>query len=495
MGGSVTGPSMHRSTSPEKPAKKRAATVKRGGTTKTAAKPSSWLDKLNAAASKRAKVTEEPSVAFGAETIQRFRLGNGLRVLVVESHHAKVVSFHTWFGVGSRHEHEGKTGLAHLFEHLMFNETKNLPAGTFDRKLESIGASTNAATWNDWTYYYEDLPSDALSLVVSLEAERMKNLVLRKPQVVSEIDVVANERRYRVEDDVDGTVNELLYKTAFEAHPYHHPTIGWMKDILAFTPEDCRRFYKCWYAPNNAAIVVVGDVTAPKLLALVQKHYGEIASATIPEETYPQEPEQKQERTDRLVKPTPTAKLAVGYKSPALSHEDHPALSVLCEALFGGRSARVFRALVTDGELATDLAASVAQFRDPGLFEIYATARDGVAVETLLNGLDHELRGLSVNPITEAERERSIARLELGFLQGLETVGGRAEQIGFYETVLGDPAGSITRLAALRAVTVADIERVAKAYLSKAKRTVILVEPSADAPNEASEGEGEEESE
>jgi zinc protease len=448
-----------------------------------------WLAKLNEGVGRRAKVTREPSVAFGGEVIERFRLGNGLRILVVVSRHAKVLSYHTWFGVGSRHERAGKTGLAHLFEHLMFNETKNLPAGTFDRKLESIGASTNAATWNDWTYYYEDLPSDALPLVVSLEAERMKNLVLKLPQVESEIEVVANERRYRVEDDVDGTVNELLYKTAFESHPYHHPTIGWMKDILAFTPKDCERFYETYYAPNNAVIVVVGDVEVQRLLALVQKRYGDVSAAELPKEKLPVEPEQRAERVERLKKPTPTAKIALGYKSPALGDPEHAALSVLCEALFGGRSARVFRALVTDGELATDIAASVSQFRDPGLFELYATARDGVSAETLLAGIDHEFRLLGATPITEAERERAIARLELGFLQGLETVGGRAEQIGFYETVLGDPAGSLTRLELLRGVSVAALEAAAKKFLVKSKRTVVLVEPDPDAASAPSEGE------
>ncbi|MBL8682890.1 MAG: insulinase family protein [Myxococcales bacterium] len=456
-----------------------AAGAKKKAPTEEASGDDRWIERLNARAkSKRARVTREPSVSFGAETIQRFRLGNGLSVLLVESHHAKVVSFHTWFGVGSRHEHEGKTGLAHLFEHLMFNETKNLPAGTFDRKLESIGASTNAATWNDWTYYYEDLPSDALSLVVALESERMKNLVLRKSVVDNEIGVVANERRYRVEDDVDGTVNELLYKTAFDTHPYHHPTIGWMSDILAFTPEDCKRFYRTFYAPNNARIVVVGDTKAPELLALVQKHYGDLASAELPREAYPAEPEQREERVERLVKPTPTAKVAIGYKCPALAHPDNAALSVLCEALFGGRSARIFRALVTEAELATDLAASVSQFRDPGLFELYATAREGISVEVLLAGIDHEIKSVLSKPVTAPELERSIARQELGFLQGLETVGGRAEQIGFYDTVLGDPAGSLTRLTALRSVTLADVERVAREYLVKSRRTVVLVEPS-----------------
>ncbi len=414
---------------------------------------------------------------FGSETIERFRLGNGLRILLVVSRHAKVASFHTWFGVGSRHERSGKTGLAHLFEHLMFNETRNLPAGTFDRKLESIGASTNAATWNDWTYYHEDLPSEALATVIKLEAERMKHLVLRLPQVTSEIEVVANERRYRVDDDVDGAVNELLYKTAFDRHAYHHPTIGWMEDILAFTPADCERFYETYYAPNNAVIVVVGDVDPPRLLKLIQAHYGDISSSKLPPEEGEPEPAQRAERTVRVRKPTPTARVAIGYKSPALADAEHAALSVLCEALFGGRSARLFRSIVTEREVATDLAASVAQFRDPGLFELYATAREGTTSDALLAAIDHALDELARSPVSEAERERAIARMELGFLQGLESVGGRAEQIGFYQTVLGDPAGSLTRLEALRAVTRDALEASAKRFLSRDRRTVILVDP------------------
>ncbi len=439
-----------------------------------------WLARLNEDVGRRGRITREPSVPFGAEVIERFRLGNGLRILVVTSRHAKVVSFHTWFGVGSRHERPGKTGLAHLFEHLMFNETRNLPAGTFDRKLESIGASTNAATWNDWTYYHEDLPSEALATVIALESERMKHLVLRLPQVTSEIEVVANERRYRVDDDVDGAINELLYKTAFDHHAYHHPTIGWMEDILAFTPADCERFYKTYYAPNNAVLVVVGDVEVPRLLKLVQKHYGDISSSKLPPEDAQPEPAQRAERVVRLRKPTPTARVAIGYKSPALADPEHAALSVLCEALFGGRSARLFRAIVTEREVATDLAASVAQFRDPGLFELYATAREGTDADALLAAIDREIDALASDPLSEDERERAIARLELGFLQGLESVGGRAEQIGFYETVLGDPAGSLTRLDALRRVTRESLISATERFLSRESRTIVLVDPEPD---------------
>src|SRR5580698_3284269 len=260
----------------------------------------------------------ERDYAFGGDTIHRYRLDNGLTVLLLVDASAPVACYHTWFKVGSRHERPGKTGLAHLFEHLMFNETENLKAGTFDRKLEENGAETNAATWVDWTYYYESLPADRVKLAVQLEAERMAHLVLREPQVASEKEVVANERRYRVDDDVEGVANELLYKTAFTSHPYHWPTIGWMDDIKGFTPEDCTAFYKTYYAPNNATVVVVGDVRERTLLQWIQAEYGAIPSASIPPEDVNPEPPQVDERRLELRKPTASEKLLVAYKGPAL---------------------------------------------------------------------------------------------------------------------------------------------------------------------------------
>lgn len=438
----------------------------------------SFLARLNAGVSRRARVRYEGAVPFGRKNIEQFRLGNGLRVLFLVDRAAPVVSFHTWYRVGSRHEVEGKTGLAHLFEHLMFNETKNLPAGAFDRRLERAGAHTNAATWNDWTYYYEDVPSSQLGLVIELEAERMKNLVLRDPQVRSEKEVVANERRYRVDDDIDGTINEVLYKTAFERHPYHHPTIGWMEDILNFTTQDCRAFYKTYYAPNNATLVIVGDVSIPRALRRIQRAYGTIPASTIPEEIQVIEPEQTSERLVRMQKPTPTGKIAIGYRGPALGDPDHVVLSVLSEALFGGRSSRLYRDLVTVRELAIDVVASVSMFRDPGLFEIYLTAREGITTDQLLAALDEGLDALAHRPVTDDERDRAVARMELAFLQGLETVGGRAEQIGFFDTVVGDPAGSLRRLEALRSVDTHRIADVAAKYIDRKRRTVIIVDPA-----------------
>jgi zinc protease len=422
---------------------------------------------------------------FGEREIARFALENGLKLLLLRDASAPVVSCHTWFGVGSRHEQPGKTGLAHLFEHLMFNETKNLPAGEFDRTLEAAGGEVNAATWVDWTFYYENVPSSELALVVRLEAERMQNLVLREPQVQSEKEVVANERRYRVEDDVEGAVNELLYKTAFTVHPYHWPTIGWMQDIEGFTTEDCERFYGTYYAPNNATIAVVGDFDEAELLATFQQHYGSIPSAQLPTHRFQREPEQQAERRLEIEKPTPTEKLSLGYKAPALGEPDHAALTVLNEVLFGGKSSRLYRALIGEGELAGEARGSIAPSKDPGLYEIWVSLREGHRAEEALVVIDQALSAVLCESVADSELEKAKNRLELGFLHGMETASGKAEQIGFYETVLGDAGRIFRQLEAYRSVSGDQARAVAQKLLVPSRRTTILVRAKPELEQEA----------
>jgi zinc protease len=436
-----------------------------------------WADEANASAPDGGKLTYEGALAFGGDTVQRWVLGNGLTILLLKDASAPVATYHTWFKVGSRHERAGKTGLAHLFEHLMFNETENCPAGAFDRTLEENGAETNAATWVDWTYYYESLPADRLKLAVKLEAERMARLVLREPQVASEKEVVANERRYRVDDDVEGAANELLYKTAFVAHPYHWPTIGWMQDIEGFTPEDCVAFYKTFYAPNNATLVVVGDIREKDVLLAVRNAYGEIASQPIPPEDILPEPPQLERRETEVKKPTATEKLLVAFKGPALGDADHAIATVLNEVLFGGRASRLYRALVIERELAIDVRGWVSTFRDPGLVECWATARGEHTTRELEAVFDKAFEKVRSEVVTEDELARAKARLELGLLQQLETIPGKAEQIGFFETVLGDPAHAFRRVEAFRRTTAADLRRVARRYLVDTARTVVRVLP------------------
>jgi zinc protease len=434
------------------------------------------LAQLNASALEWGAVTHVETVPFGGRLkIERFRLKNGLELLACEDRSAPVVAYHTWFRVGSRHEREGKTGLAHLFEHLMFNEVEGRASGEFDRLLEEAGAESNASTWLDWTQYNIAIPKEKLGLVIGLEAERMSRLVLREPQVTSEKEVVANERRFRVDDDVEGAVSELLWATAFERHAYRWPTIGWMKDIEGFTTDDCAEFYRTYYAPNNATVIVTGDYNEASLLAKLSMAYGKIPPSTLPVENYQAEPPQTSERRLEVKKPTPTEKVAIGYHSPALGDFDHLSLSLLVDVLFGGRASRMHQNLVRKQELAADVRASVGPFRDPGLLEVFASARDGRRAEELLAAIDAELARAREEPISEEEIERARARTELGLIAGLETAEGKASTLGFYETVLGRPAAAFERLDAIRRLGPSDLLRAARRYFSETSRSIIFV--------------------
>ena len=429
-------------------------------------------------------------IPFGdAMRIRRYELSNGLCVLMLIDRKAPIISYQTWFRVGSRDERPGKTGLAHLFEHLMFNETEHLAAGEFDRLLDGAGAETNAATWVDWTYYYENIPSDELSLVVRLEADRMGHLVLRDKQVSSEKEVVANERRYRVDDDIEGATNELLFATAFRSHPYHWPTIGWMSDIQGFTTADCEEFYRTFYAPNNAILVLVGDVDETATLQLLEQHYGVLARAEIPARTKITEPRQQDERRVELSLPTPTEKVQLGYHAPAFDEYDHAVLTIVNEILFGGRSSRLYRALITESEIASEARGSVTPSREPGLFEIWASAREGHTAEEMLAIIDRELSQMSREHVPTSELEKAKNRMELSFLEGMTTVNGKAEQIGFYETVLGDPSRVFGRLEEYRRVTADDVQRVAREVFDATQRTIVTVLPNGEDGDDDEDGE------
>jgi zinc protease len=442
------------------------------------------LAKLNATAPEWGSVEHLETIPFGQRLrVERFRFKNGMELLACEDRSAPVVAFHTFYKVGSRHEREGKTGLAHLFEHLMFNEVEGRAPGEFDRKLEEAGAESNASTWLDWTHYNIAVPKDKLGLVIGLEAERMSRLVLRDPQVTSEKEVVANERRYRVDDDVEGSVSELLWATAFTRNAYRWPTIGWMKDIEGFTTGDCEEFYATYYAPNNAILVVVGDFVEATLLEKVARAYGGIAPSTLPVENYQAEPPQTAERRMEVTKPTPTEKVDIGYHGPALGDFDHLGLSLLVDVLFTGRASRVHQRLVRELEIASDVRAFVGPFRDPGLVELFASAREGHTAEELLAAIDGELARVRNEAVTDEEIERARARTELGLLASLETVDGKATTLGFYETVLGRPAAAFERLDALRRIGPSDLLRAARRFFDDRARSIVLVRkglPSAE---------------
>ncbi|MCB9623643.1 MAG: insulinase family protein [Sandaracinus sp.] len=428
---------------------------------------------------KGAKVSFEGEDAFGPDLrVRRWRLGNGLRVLTLVDRAAPVVSFQTWLGVGSRRETKGKTGLAHFCEHLMFLGTERFPVGEIDRRLEEVGAEHNAATWTDWTCYYEDLPSGELGVAMELEADRLANLDVQQEQLESEREVVLSERRDRVDDDVEGQASEVLWSTLLRRSPYSHPTIGWEKDIRGYTLDDCRAFHRTWYAPNNAMLVAVGDLDEESFLESVVALYGALTPSKLPVEEILPEPTLRKEKRIEMRLSASGEKAFLGWHGPAFSDPDWAALNLLSEILFGGRSARVYRELVVEEELATELSGSIPPFALPSVFEVSLAVRPRRKVEKVVDRLDAHLERVRREPVTDDELERAKARLELGLLSSLETANGKGDQLGFYAQVTDQVGGAFTRLDEYRALRPDDLLRAARRFLDPKRRVHVRVLPS-----------------
>lgn len=418
-------------------------------------------------------------------TAKRYRLANGLGVIAAVDRRAPIVALQTWYRVGSRHERPGATGMAHLFEHLMFGQTESLPPGEFDRLVERTGGESNAATWVDWTYYRLSLPSRDLPLGIKLESERMQHLVLETGPVESERDVVTNERRERVEDDVDGWLDEQLMAHAFTLHPYRWPTIGWMEDIRALDLEEMRTFYRTWYAPNNATLVCVGDFDEQALLDLVASHYAHIPSAQLPAMASVVEPEQTRERIVRAGKPIATDRLLIGYKAPGQHERDWATLEIIATLLAGCPSARLYRRLVIEKEAASSIDAQLTPFRDPSLLRLAVTTARGHDSAEVIGLIDETIAEMVAHPPTSAEVEKAKALAETDFWSSLVDVDGKAEALGHYETALGDVRQLGVIAERLAAVTAEDVARALATYLVPDRRTIVIAEPEGEPEGDA----------
>jgi zinc protease len=421
---------------------------------------------------------------------RRWRLDNGLGIIVAADHGAPIVSYQTWYRVGSRHEVPGKTGLAHLFEHLMFAQTETLAPGDFDRTVEQTGGESNAATWVDWTHYRLSVPAVELPLAVRLESERMSRLVLTPETVEPERDVVTNERRERVEDDVDGWLDEQLMATAFEVHPYRWPTIGWMADIRSVALDDIRAFYRTWYAPNNATVVVVGDVDETALLTMVRDAYGGLPRAALPDEAAAAEPPQTAERVRRARRPIASDRVLCGWKVVGQSHPDWAALELLTTLLAGSPSSRLHRRLVIERELASTVDVQLTPFRDPSLLRVAVTCARGHRAEESLAEIDRVIEELAERGADDAEVQKAKNLTETDFWSALIDADGKAEALGHHETALGDFRTLGELAERLAAVTADDLRRVVREYLVPRTRTVIVAEPDGEAEAGGGDGDG-----
>ncbi len=407
----------------------------------------------------------------GLET-HHYVYDNGLRLFVVPDTSAPVVAYHTWYGVGSSDEQLGKTGLAHLFEHMMFKGTTEYDDGHYDTVVEGLGAEgLNAWTWLDETVYIQSIPVEGLQTLATLEATRMTQLVVDAEALDSEREVVINERRLRTDNDPDGKLNEKLWHAAFQAHTYGWPTVGWEPDLQGLTVEDCVDFYKTWYAPNNATIVLVGDVEPAATAQLVQDTYGHLESSVLARRPLPVEPAQTEQRRVETAIATTSDRLQVGFKTPPLAHADVPALQVLDSILTTGQSGRLKRALQDTG-----LAGSVSSFflgmQEPGLMELTANARVGVSAETLEAAMFQAIDTLVADGVTAAEVERGVNQVRAEAWEGLESASGKAELLGWYWTAGGHWRLGVDHLDRVAKVTPEDVQRVAKTWLKRQTSTV-----------------------
>ena len=418
---------------------------------------------------------------FGRDRlIQKHALPNGLTAITLEDPAADVFAYHTWFRVGSRHEKQGRTGMAHLFEHMMFKATESMEDGEFDKLMERRGAQTNAATWVDWTYYHEALPAtgDNLETAIRLEADRMENLVVDETQLAAEREVVKNERLYRVDDDPSGKMYEELYDLALKGHPYGWPTIGWMPDIEAITVADCQAFYKAYYAPNNAVIVLVGRFDTHQGLELIRRYYGGLDSQELPAEAPAPAPTVSSPRYRELSLEVSTERLLVGYMGPSMTHDDMPALDVAVEVLFGGESSRLHRRLVIQDETASSVDGWVSHFALSGLIEVAATTKAGHSAAEVETVVLAELARFGEAGPTERELAKARNQLEVAVYRSNYAANAVAGRLGHYEVTAGDFKAFSRAVAAVREVTADDVKRVMTRYFQPQTKSVVVVKPA-----------------
>jgi zinc protease len=408
----------------------------------------------------------------GRDAVRSTTLANGLKVIVWPVHDIPNVSLYNWVRAGSRNERAGITGLAHFFEHMMFNGTTRREPGEFDRLMEAQGGSNNAFTSDDVTVYQDWFPRDALDLVLELESDRLANLAFVPEVIESERGVVCSERRLRVDDNNQGLLSEQVQSTAFIAHSYRFPTIGWPADIQSWRIEDLQTFFKTYYAPNNLTLVLAGDVQPEEVFALADKHFGAMRAQRPPAEVLVREPDQLGERRVVVRRKAQTPLLQFAYKAPAASDARGPAVSLLLSVLVDGDSSRLHRLLVEDKQLAIEVAGAWQEGFDPVLLWLYVTLPEGADVDQVQAVIDEELASIAGRGITDAELSRAKNMTAAGFWKKLATIDGKAQLLGEYEVFHGDWLRLFDAPVQFDQVTRANVQAVAHEVFDKRRRTV-----------------------
>jgi zinc protease len=412
-----------------------------------------------------------------------FKLTNGLNVILHEDHTVPLVTVNMWYHVGSARERPGRTGFAHLFEHLMFMGSGHVKPGQFDEWLESAGGDNNGSTENDRTNYWINVPSNALELALFLESDRMGYLLdTMSPQVVdAQRDVVKNERRQSVENRPYGIADEVLGAMLYpDGHPYHWPVIGYMPDLTAASYDDVVQFFKTYYTPSNASLVVAGDIDSAKTRQLVEKWFGEVKPGAAPEPMTIPGAALKGVQTKTITDRVQLPRLYLAWITPRHFEPGDAALDLVADVLAGGKNSRLYKRLVYDMQIAQDVNAAQASGHVSSQFEIVATARPGHTVDELKKVIDEEVQKLQREEPTAHELERSINQIEASFYNRMERVGGfggKGDQLNAYFTYTGDPDFFNEDLGRYRAQSASDVRAAAIQFLPLDRRVELTVMP------------------
>lgn len=406
-------------------------------------------------------------------------LDNGLTVLLVEDHSVPMISYHTWYNIGSRDEREGVTGSAHMLEHMMFQGAKKYSGKDFHRLMEENGIDWNAFTSNDYTGFYMNLPASKLDLVMDVELDRMSSLVLVDKNLQSEREVVKEERRWRVDNNPMGLLRELTMSTIFKSHPYKWPVIGHMKDIENYDVKTLRQFYETYYVPNNTVLVVAGDFEPAAVMKKIKALYGALPRKELPPRKQVTEPAQTVQYNARLRKDVQSTSFNIAYRTVAHGDPEMYALDLAATILGSGSSSRLHRRLVYQSAIATSAGASNLTLRDDGLFWVGVSMKPGQteekAIEIAFNEI-YKLRNTLVSP-EELRKAKTITMKS--YVDGLRTIDAKARALAASEITLGSYEPLFTDLEKYEAVTAEQIKAAATKYLNQTQRSIIVLEPQA----------------
>jgi zinc protease len=409
-------------------------------------------------------------------------LDNGMRVIVQEDHRAPVMVSQVWYRAGSVDEFNGTTGVAHVLEHMMFKGTRDVPPGEFSKRIAAAGGRENAFTSRDHTAYFQQMQKDRLELSMQLEADRMANLVISDELFAKEIQVVMEERRLRTDDQPQSVVYERLMSTAYQTHPYRRPIIGWMDDLRHMTGQDARDWYARWYAPNNATLVVAGDVKTDDAIALAKKYFGGLPAKALPERKPQDEPEQIGEKRIVVKAPAKVPYLLMAWHAPTLKDWERDAtpyaLQILAGVLSGNDSARLQKALVKTQQIAVNASAGYdAVSRGPGMFMIDATPAPGKSVAALEKAILGEIERVQREGISEAELARVKAQVVAADVYQRDSLFYQAMQLGEYVTAGLPPEALARRVEKLRAVSADEVRDAAREWLRDDRLSVAELDP------------------